>query len=127
MAAIEAATQRAARLVGVTDGGDGRNWHDRGLVLLDADPLANIENTRRIAAIVLAGRLMDRNEWNTVLQDVERQATCTCVNSQFDHRSESRSNGLPPVARPLNNPLSSRVTSQLFTNSSPRMRTTRRS
>jgi len=32
------------------------------LVLLDADPLANIDNTRRISAVVLRGKLFRRGD-----------------------------------------------------------------
>jgi imidazolonepropionase-like amidohydrolase len=39
------------------------------LILLDANPLADIRNTRKIAAVVAAGRLLERRE----LQDIRRR------------------------------------------------------
>ena len=41
------------------------------LVLLDANPLENIANTRRIAAVIANGRLFDRVALNALLQHVE--------------------------------------------------------
>jgi imidazolonepropionase-like amidohydrolase len=59
--AIRAATASAARIIGV-DGELGSievgKWAD--LVLLDADPLADIHNTRRISAVMQGGRIVDR-------------------------------------------------------------------
>ena len=59
--ALHAATGGAARIVGaqqelgtITVG----KWAD--LVLLDADPSADIRNTRRIRAVIQAGQLLDR-------------------------------------------------------------------
>lgn len=59
--AIRAATASAARIIGV-DGELGSieagKWAD--LVLLDADPLADIHDTLRISAVVQGGRVVDR-------------------------------------------------------------------
>ena len=44
------------------------------LVLLDADPLADIRNTRRIAAVILCGRLLNRDALKKMLADVETLA-----------------------------------------------------
>ena len=56
--AIRAATYAAAEFMGVEDvAGSIRAGRDADLVLLDADPLADIRNTRRIAAVVIRGRL----------------------------------------------------------------------
>ena len=60
--AIHAGTGAAARILGA-----GKNlgtievgkWAD--LVLLDADPLADIRNTRRIWQVIQYGRLVDRS------------------------------------------------------------------
>lgn len=56
-------------------GGPGR-WRRRGrkvadLALLDADPLADISNMRRIAVVVLWGRLFDRAGLETILAAVD--------------------------------------------------------
>jgi len=44
------------------------------LVLLDANPLADINNTRKINAVVLNGRLLDRAALDKLLADVEAAA-----------------------------------------------------
>jgi len=44
------------------------------LVLLDANPLDDIANTRRISAVVLAGRYLDRPALDRLLQGVETAA-----------------------------------------------------
>jgi imidazolonepropionase-like amidohydrolase len=44
------------------------------LVLLDANPLDDIANTRRIRAVVLAGRYFDRRDLDRMLQDVAAAA-----------------------------------------------------
>ena len=41
------------------------------LVLLDADPLVDIHNTTKIAAVVANGRLLPRRELDRLLADVE--------------------------------------------------------
>ena len=60
--AIRAATGAAARVIGA-EGDLGTiepgKWAD--LVLLDADPSADIRNTRRIRAVMQAGRWLDRD------------------------------------------------------------------
>src|SRR5579872_991516 len=44
------------------------------LVLLDADPLADIHNTRKISAVIANGRLYDRAALDTHLKDAEHAA-----------------------------------------------------
>ena len=44
------------------------------LVLLDANPLADIRNTRRIHAVVLDGRLLDRGALDAQLERARRAA-----------------------------------------------------
>jgi Tol biopolymer transport system component len=60
--ALHAATGGAARIIGAErDFGtiEPGKWAD--LVILDADPTANIRNTRRIRTVMQAGRLLDRD------------------------------------------------------------------
>jgi imidazolonepropionase-like amidohydrolase len=45
------------------------------LVLLDANPLEDIANTRKIRAVVLAGRYFDRRQLDSMLKGVERAAS----------------------------------------------------
>jgi len=44
------------------------------LVLLDANPFANIANTRKINAVVVNGRYLSRDQLNSMLSDVEAKA-----------------------------------------------------
>jgi imidazolonepropionase-like amidohydrolase len=59
--AIERATRRAARFLRI---GDSVGTIERGkiadLLLVDADPLADVTNTRRISAVFLRGHHYDR-------------------------------------------------------------------
>jgi imidazolonepropionase-like amidohydrolase len=59
--AIERATRRSARFLRI---GDAVGTIERGkiadLVLIDADPLIDIANTRRISAVILRGQYFDR-------------------------------------------------------------------
>ena len=41
------------------------------LVLLDADPLQDVKNTRKIAAVVVGGKLLDRAALDKMLAEVE--------------------------------------------------------
>lgn len=60
MEALRAATLAAAEYLGMTDSlGTVAPGKLADLILLDADPLADIRNTRRIAAVVADGRLLD--------------------------------------------------------------------
>ena len=63
MSALQAATRNAARALGW----DARTGaiavgFDADLVLLDANPLADITNTRRIHTVLRAGRVVDRSQ-----------------------------------------------------------------
>ena len=58
--AIAAATSRAVAFLGLTEElGTVEAGKRADLVLLDGDPLADITNTRRIAAVVVGGALLD--------------------------------------------------------------------
>lgn len=58
---IERATRRSARFLGIDNSvGTIERGKIADLVLLDADPLLDIRNSRRIAAVVLRGQLYDR-------------------------------------------------------------------
>jgi imidazolonepropionase-like amidohydrolase len=57
---LERATRRSAKFLGISDQtGTIESGKIADLVLLDADPLADIRNTRRIAAVILRGTVYD--------------------------------------------------------------------
>src|SRR5262249_11454294 len=58
--AIQAATLNPAQWLGLTDLGTVKPGNRADLLILDANPLTSIENTRRISGIVLGGRYFDR-------------------------------------------------------------------
>jgi hypothetical protein len=80
--ALQAATRNTAQAVGL---GDELGTVEVGkladLVLLDADPLAAITNTTRIAAVVANGRLFEKSELQGLLLAAEQAATTTVARS----------------------------------------------
>ena len=73
--ALAAATWTPARIVKKVDElGTVEVGKLADLVLLDANPLEDIRNTRRISAVVLAGKLLDRRALDALLEEAERQA-----------------------------------------------------
>ena len=71
--ALRSGTVNAARYLGVPGRrGDVREGYDADLVLLDADPLADISNTRRIHGVMLAGRWLSRGDLDALLEPLER-------------------------------------------------------
>ncbi len=70
LAALQCATRNAARFMGQLDRrGTIETGKNADLVLLDKDPLADIRNTRAIAAVVLNGRLMPRAALDAMLAE----------------------------------------------------------
>jgi len=66
--ALESATRNAAEFLGTTENvGTVTPGKFADLVLLDADPLEDIRNTERIRAVVLRGRLLDREALDGLL------------------------------------------------------------
>jgi imidazolonepropionase-like amidohydrolase len=65
--ALQAASRDAARAMGVlNEVGTVEVGKSADLVLLDADPLTNISNTRKIDAVLLHGQLFMENELSTM-------------------------------------------------------------
>ena len=54
--ALTAATSNNAQFIGARDLGTVANGKFADLLVLDADPLADIRNTRRIHAVYIAGK-----------------------------------------------------------------------
>ena len=71
--AIVAATSRAAEFVGLTDRGTLAPGKRADLLVLDANPLDDIRNTRRIAKFYLAGVEVDRAGLKASLTGSARQ------------------------------------------------------
>jgi imidazolonepropionase-like amidohydrolase len=68
---LERATHRSAKFLNISDQtGTIERGKIADLVLLDANPLEDIKNTRRIAAVVLRGTVYDSNGIKRVLADV---------------------------------------------------------
>jgi hypothetical protein len=65
MQALQAATRNPARFLRI-EAGTVEVGKRANLVLLDANPLDDIRNTRRIRAVVLDGRLFDRSQLDTL-------------------------------------------------------------
>ena len=73
LGALQAATLNPARFLHATDSlGTVSAGKVADLVLLDADPLADIRNVSRIAAVVINGRLIDAAERERLLNDAAR-------------------------------------------------------
>jgi len=73
--ALQTATLNPANALGKTaDFGTIEPGRVADLVMLDGNPLAHIENTQRIAAVVLNGKVYGRPELNRLLTDAEQLA-----------------------------------------------------
>jgi predicted amidohydrolase YtcJ len=73
--ALRTATLNPARYLAATDSlGTVALGKVADLVLLDADPLADIRHTTRIAGVVLDGRYLDRRQLDDLLARAERAA-----------------------------------------------------
>lgn len=78
--ALRAATLNPARFLGATDSmGTVAAARVADLVLLDANPLEEIGNVRRIHAVVAGGRLIDAGERERLLRRAEEEARRSAV------------------------------------------------
>jgi imidazolonepropionase-like amidohydrolase len=57
---IVAATQTSAEILGLTDHGTVAEGKSASFIVLEANPLDNITNTRRIVGVYLRGTAVDR-------------------------------------------------------------------
>jgi imidazolonepropionase-like amidohydrolase len=75
LAALQTATINPARFLGrLADLGTVETGKLADVVLLDANPLVDIGHTRRIAAVIVAGRYLGREELDGILRDVTAAA-----------------------------------------------------
>ena len=73
--ALQTATTNPARFLGLEASvGSIAAGKRADLVLLDADPLADIANTKKIRAVIVRGKLLDRAALDQLLRDAERAA-----------------------------------------------------
>ncbi|MFD4628379.1 amidohydrolase family protein [Streptomyces sp. NPDC058284] len=75
--ALRSATRDAARVLGLPAVGTVARGHAADLLVLDADPLRDIRNTRRIHGVVVDGRWIPPEERRRLLAAVERAAAST--------------------------------------------------
>ena len=69
--ALQAATRNAAQSMKKSDTGTIEPGKVANLVLLRADPLADISNLKTVQTVVLRGRLLDRVLLDRMLRDAE--------------------------------------------------------
>ena len=75
MEALQTATRNPAIYLGLIDMiGTVEKEKKADLVLLEANPLENISNTKRINAVIVNGRLIPKTSLDKMLMDVERAA-----------------------------------------------------
>jgi imidazolonepropionase-like amidohydrolase len=75
MEALQTATRNPAEFMGrLAEMGTVEKGKLADLVLLDANPLEDIHNTRKIRAVVLAGKYLSREDLDGMLQQVEAAA-----------------------------------------------------
>ena len=71
--ALARATRIPAEWLGIADSvGTVQAGNVADLVLLDANPLADISNTQKVSGVVLRGRLFDRRELDVLLGEIRR-------------------------------------------------------
>lgn len=74
MEALQAATRNAAQFLGLKDSGTIAVGNRADLLLLAADPLADIHNIGKIEAVIHDGRIYDRPKLDAFLRTAEKRA-----------------------------------------------------
>jgi imidazolonepropionase-like amidohydrolase len=73
--ALQTATINPAKFLKVTDSlGTIEKGKIADLVLLDANPLQSIDNTQKIYAVIVNGKLLDRKDLDSLLDKVRELA-----------------------------------------------------
>ena len=89
--AIQSATVNAAAYAGQSqEVGTIEAGRAADLVLLDASPLDNISNTKRIAAVVIRGRLLQRADLDRALNEAERIAKLKSLSELLFRTNETK-------------------------------------
>jgi imidazolonepropionase-like amidohydrolase len=80
MEALQAATRSAANYLGMLDSyGTVERGKTADLLVLDANPLDDIRNTRRIAGVMICGRFFSKPALDKMLADVEALASLKSI------------------------------------------------
>jgi imidazolonepropionase-like amidohydrolase len=75
MAALQTATINPAIVLGIdNDYGSIEAGKIANLIVLDANPLINIENTRKISGVIVGGKYLNRSDIDQLLKTAEAQA-----------------------------------------------------
>ncbi len=74
METLQTATRNAGVYLGLSDTGTIEKGKRADLVLLDANPLDSISNTRKIRSVVINGRYLSRSDLDGLLHTVQREA-----------------------------------------------------
>ena len=74
MQALQSATRDPAQFLGFKDSGTIEVGKHADLLLLRADPLVDIHNTKELQALFIGGRLLDRRELDALLSSAENRA-----------------------------------------------------
>jgi imidazolonepropionase-like amidohydrolase len=74
MQALQSATRNAGIFFDLPDTGTIAKGNRADLLLLDANPLDNIANTRKIQSVVLAGRYLSRADLDNLQQQIQQAA-----------------------------------------------------
>jgi imidazolonepropionase-like amidohydrolase len=74
METLQTATRNAGLYLGLPDTGTIEKGKRADLVLLDANPLDSISNTRKIRSVVINGRYLSRADLDSLLQNVQDAA-----------------------------------------------------
>jgi len=78
MESLQTATSNAAKFLGMEDAlGSIEAGKAADMILVNANPLDDIHNTRKIEAVFVEGRLLDRKALDQILQQVETAAKHT--------------------------------------------------
>jgi imidazolonepropionase-like amidohydrolase len=72
--ALQAATSNAATYLNRSDLGSLKPGSRADIVIVDGDPTADIANSRRISLVVIAGRVLDRRQLDSILAQARESA-----------------------------------------------------
>jgi imidazolonepropionase-like amidohydrolase len=105
MQALQAATRNPALFLGLdASTGTIEPGKDADLLVLDADPLASIANTKRIRAVVAGGTLFARRDLDRMLDGVRRSVAAPPATPPTDSATPNGSARPVPAEKPAGAP-----------------------